>query len=303
MKFGSEVLEVTNQRSSVSVTNSINTLIYERNNPKFYEKRMLDLNGSYEAASGLFVSTGVEYSRRISLLNTSDYRIIDRKDKHFSSNNPFDPDHNTLLFPAHNALIVDAELDYAPAARYVTRPEGKFYEPFKYPRLLLTYRKAFPYIGSDADFDFGSLELYQNSLDLGLFGKLSYTMKAGKFFSRKSVFFPDFYHFLGNNSLIFETSLRNFHYLDLYRYSSDRQFLEGHFEQNLGGFITNKIPLIRHLRLEEIIGGAYLDQPASKNYSELFFGLQRLIFRVDYALAFDGGQKVFQGFKLSYRLK
>jgi hypothetical protein len=303
MKLGSEVLEVTNQRSSVSVTNSVNTLLYERNNSKFYEKRMIDLNGSYEAASGLFVSTGIEYSRRISLLNSSDYRMIDRKNKQFSSNNPFDPDHNTLLFAAHNAFVVDAELDYAPAARYVTRPEGKFYEPFKYPRLLLTYRKAFPFLGSHADFDFGSLELYQNSLNLGLLGKLSYTMKAGRFFNRKSLFFPDFYHFLGNNSLIFEASLRNFHYLDLYRYSSDRQFLEGHFEQNLGGFITNKIPLLRYLQLEEIIGGAYLDQPASKNYSELFFGLQRLVFRIDYALAFDGGQKVFQGFKFSYRLK
>lgn len=303
LKLGSEVLELTNQRSSVSITNSINTLIYERNNPKFYEKRQLYLNGSYEAATGLFVSTGIEYSRRISLLNASDYRIIDRKNKQFSSNNPFDPDKNTRLFPDHNALVFNAELDFAPAARYVTRPEGKFYEPSKYPRFLLTYRRGMPYLSSDARFDFSSLEIYQNNLGLGLLGTLSYTLKAGRFLSRKQVFFPDFYHFLGNNSLIFEASLRNFRYLDLYRFSSDRQFLEGHFEQNLGGFIMNKIPLIRHLRLEEIIGGAYLDQPASKNYSELFFGLERLIFRVDYALAFDGGRKVYQGFKFSYRLR
>ncbi|MXV17143.1 DUF5686 and carboxypeptidase regulatory-like domain-containing protein [Hufsiella ginkgonis] len=304
MKLGAEVLDISNLRSSVSVTNSINTLIYETNFRKFYEKRMVTFNGSYEAAPGLFGTSTLEYSQRFPMLNTSTYRIIDRKNKHFSSNNPFTPDENTELFPRHDAVTFMAELDYAPAARYVTRPEGKFYEPFKYPRFVVTYRKGFNNIlGSDVDFDFASFEIYQNELKLGLLGKSSYTVKVGRFLNNRQLYYPDLHHFRGNNSLIFESSLRNFHFLDLYQFSASRQFFEAHYEHNLGGFIVNKIPLIRKLRLDEIIGGGYLDQPANQTYSELFFGLQRLIFRIDYSLAFNHDRKVYNGFKLSYRLR
>jgi hypothetical protein len=303
-KAGSEVLEITNLRSSVSLANSINTLIYETNNRKFYERTVVSLGGSYEAATGLFGTATLEYGQRRPMLNASTYSIVDRKSKQFSSNNPFFPDLDVPLFEKHEAVTFQAELDYAPAARYISRPEGKFYEPFKYPRLMLTYRKGFnKVLGSDADFDFTSVEIYQNDLKLGLFGKSSYTFKLGKFFNNDRVYYPDFYHFRGNNSLIFEGSLRNFHWLDLYGNSTSKQFFEAHYEHNLGGYLVNKLPLIRRLKLEEIMGGAYLDQPANKNYYEVFFGLQRLVVRVDYALAFSNDIKIFNGFKFTYRLK
>ncbi len=304
VKVGSEVLDISNLRSSMSLSNSFNTLLYETNYRKFYEKRMLSFNGSYEAATGLFGTSSLEWSRRTPLRNTSSYSFIDRKNKQFSSNNPFTPEEDIPLFPEHRAVTFTAELDYAPAARYTTRPEGKVYEPFKFPRFVVTYRKGFPSVlGSDVDFDFASFEIYQNELKLGLLGKSSFTLKTGKFLNRNQVYYPDFHHYLGNNSLIFESSLRNFHFLDLYQYSIDKQFFEAHYEHNLGGFIVNKLPLIRKLRLDEVMGGAYLDQPGSKNYYEVFFGLQRLIFRVDYSIAFSYNVKVFNGIKISYGLK
>ncbi|TZF82150.1 carboxypeptidase-like regulatory domain-containing protein [Pedobacter sp. BS3] len=305
LRAGSEVLDLTNLRSSTSVTNSLNTLIYETNWRKFYEQSLLSFSASYETNPGLFLMGGLEYSRRRWLNNTSNFRLIDHPGKSFTSNNPFYPDDNTIpLFANHTAFIFSAELDYAPAARYITRPEGRFYEPFKYPRFLVNYKKGInDLFNSDVGFDFASLEVYQNDLKLGLLGRASYTFKTGKFFNAASIYYPDYYHYRGNNSLIFESSLRNFHYLDIYRFSTRGQFFEAHYEQNFGGFITNKLPLIRRLKLEEIVGGAYLDQSSQKNYAEVFFGLQRLIFRVDYAVAFSYGVKVYHGFKLSYRLK
>ncbi len=303
-KAGSEVLDISNLRSSTSLSNSINTLIYETNNNKFYEKTLVNFGGSYEAATGLFGTASIEFSQRRPLNNASTYSLLDRKNKYFTSNNPFFPDQDILLFQKHNAFTLLAELDYAPAARFVSKPEGKFYEPFKYPRLLLTYRKGFKSIlGSDVDFDFASIEIYQTDLRMGMWGKSSYTLKIGKFFNNSSIFYPDFNHFQGNSSLIFEGSLRNFHWLDLYQNSTDQQFLEAHYEHSIGGFLINKIPLVRRLKLEEIMGGAFLDRPANKNYYEVFFGLQRLILRIDYAIAFTNDIKVFNGFKFTYHLK
>jgi hypothetical protein len=64
--------------------------------------------------------------------------------------------------------------------------------------------------------------------------------------------------------------------------------------------ITNKLPLVRKLKLEEVLGFNYLTQPAKKNYKEFYFGLQRLIFRATYGFAYDGTHKVQQGFRISY---
>ncbi|MXV49337.1 carboxypeptidase-like regulatory domain-containing protein [Pedobacter sp. HMF7647] len=299
---GKEVLDLTGLQSSKSITNSINTLIYETNWRKFYERSVLGFSGSYEAFAGFFFKGDMEYSRRFTLKNTSDFVLIDRPGKEFTSNNPFTPAYEIALFPEHTAFILKGEIDYGPAARYVTRPEGRFYENFKYPRLSVTYRKALNVFNANSKFDFGSFEVYQNSLKMGLWGKVSYTFKLGKFFNRDVLYYPDYYHFRGNNSLLFEQSLRNFHYLDIYRFSADKQFFEAHLEQNFGGFITNKIPLLRLLKLDEIVGGAYLDQPSTKNYYEIFFGLQRLIFRVDYAMAYSMNQRVYSGFKFTYNI-
>jgi hypothetical protein len=60
------------------------------------------------------------------------------------------------------------------------------------------------------------------------------------------------------------------------------------------------IPLIRSLKIQELIGGAYLYQPQKGNYFEVYGGFKKLMFRIDYAMSFDSFGKLNQGFKLSY---
>ena len=81
--------------------------------------------------------------------------------------------------------------------------------------------------------------------------------------------------------------------LDYYRYSTGDKYLEGHLEHNFSGFITNKIPLIRKLKLQEIFDVNYLYTPTLKHYTELGFGLQTNTgIRVMYGMAFNQGGKV-----------
>ncbi|NNU34909.1 hypothetical protein HK413_14210 [Mucilaginibacter sp. S1162] len=67
--------------------------------------------------------------------------------------------------------------------------------------------------------------------------------------------------------------------------------------------MLNKIGFIRKLKLEEIIGANYLTERSNMNYSELYVGLQRLVFRVDYGISYAGDKKYLQGFRIYYGIR
>lgn len=234
-------------------------------------------------------------------MNSTSFKFRDLKDKAFTSNNPFTPNEEVPLFPTYKALTLSASLKYTFDQRYITRPDRKVYQESKYPSITLTYKKGINGIlNSDVDYDLLSVEVLKERISTGLWGYSSFSVGAGKFLNNKTVYFPDFKHFRGNNALFGLPALRKFQFLDFYIYSTDRQYFEAHFEHNFSGLLINKIPLLRKLKLEELAGVNYLTQPAKRDYTEFYFGLQRLIFRVSYGFAYDGNKKVTQGFRMSY---
>jgi hypothetical protein len=301
LSFGSGIYDLNRFGTMSLLSNSLNSLFFERNYPKFFQKKFVSAGTSRELTSGLQASVGLEYSRNNNLRNHTDFKFVEQEDREFTSNNPLRPEAEIMLFPSYKALTANATLTYDLGREYITRPEGKFYQEPRLPTLQLNYRKGIKgALGSDVDYDLLSLEIAQEHIPEGLFGYSSFMLSGGKFLNNKTVYYPDSKQFLGNNSLTALPELRRFLFLDFYAYSTDRQYVEAHFEQNFAGLITNKIPLLRKLKLEEVVGGNYLTQPDKKNYKEFYFGLQRLIFRVTYGYAYDGTKKVQQGFRISY---
>ena len=301
LAFGSGIYDLNRYVTMNLLSNTLNSLLFEKNFPKFYQKTFLNGGTSRELARGLQGTVALEYSKNKHLVNHSDFKFFDKKDVEFTTNNPFSPILETPLFPDYKALTATATLAYTIGQKYITRPDGKIYQESKSPRLELSYRKGIKNVfDSDVDYDLISLEVYKERISTGLWGYFSYVVGAGKFLNNNVVFYPDSKHFRGNNSLTSLPDLRKFSFLDFYQYSTDRHYVEAHLEYNFAGLIMNKVPLIRKLKLEEVIGGSYLTQPLKKNYKEFYFGLQRLIFRATYGFAYDGNKKVQQGFRISY---
>jgi hypothetical protein len=106
----------------------------------------------------------------------------------------------------------------------------------------------------------------------------------------------DYYHYLGNQGTTFDpTYIGSFHFLPFYTYSTSGAFFEAHYQHNFAGSILNKVPFIRKLKLEEVIGANYLSTKGNPNYKEFYVGVQRLIFRVDYGVSYAGNKKYIQG--------
>ncbi|WP_379084264.1 DUF5686 and carboxypeptidase regulatory-like domain-containing protein [Pedobacter sp. UC225_65] len=299
--FGSAISDLNRYGSMSLRSNTFNSLLFERNLSKFYKKEYATVATTRELADGLQGTVSINYSKNYTLKNTSDYKFRDVKDEEYTSNNPFTPDAEIPLFPTYSSFNVAADLTYTIGQTYITRPDGKFYQESRFPRLSLGYRKGIKSIlGSDVDYDLLSVEIYQERISAGLFGYTSFVVGAGKFLNNNSVYYPDSKHFRGNNSTVFPPNLRKFRYLDFYQYSTDKQYVEAHIEHNFAGFFINKIPLLRKLKLEEMIGINYLTQPSKKNYKELYFGIERLGFGVSYGYAYDGNKKVEQGVRITY---
>ncbi|MBB2145590.1 carboxypeptidase-like regulatory domain-containing protein [Pedobacter sp. LMG 31464] len=299
--FGSDISDLNRYGSMSLLSNSINTLLFERNLSKFYKKEFANINTTRELADGLQASASIDYNKNYTLKNTSNYKLRDLKDEEYTSNNPFTPNSETPLFPTYTAVSISAGLTYTIGQKYITRPDGKFYQESKYPRFQLGYTKGIKGIlSSDVDYDLVNLEIYQDRISTGLLGYSSFVVGAGKFLNNTSVFYPDSKHFRGNNSTVFPPNLRKFRFLDFYQYSTSREYVEVHFEHNFAGFMINKIPLLRKLKLEEIVGVNYLTQPGKRNYKEFYFGVERLGFGASYGYAYDGNKKVDQGFRITY---
>jgi len=299
--FGNGIFDLNNQGSMTALGNSINSLFYEKNFSKFYEKSFININTTRELATGLQASASVDYSRNKNLTNNSTFKFIDAKDREFTSNNPFSPTVETPLFPTYNTFSATASLTYTIGQKYITRPDGKFYTESKFPKMTLLYKKGFNgVLKSDVDYDFVKLEVSQDRIGLGLWGYTSFLAGVGKFLNNDKMYYPDFKHFAGNISTIFPPNLRKFQYLDFYQFSTNQQYFEAHLEHNFAGFFMNKVPLLRKAKLEEFIGGGYLSSPEKRNYKEFYFGIQRLVLRASYGFAYDGGRKLTQGFRISY---
>jgi len=301
VSFGNGIFDLNNLGSMTLLGNSINTLLYEKNFSKFYEKSFFNLNTTRELATGLQASLSFDYTRNHTLANTTDFKFFDNKDREFTSNNPFTPSTETPLFPTYNSTSATASLTYTFGQKYITRPDGKFYTESKFPRITALYKKGFNgLLGSDVDYDFVKAEIYQDRIGLGLWGYTSFLVGAGKFLNNNSMYYPEYKHFAGNISTIFPPNLRKFQYLEFYQFSTNQQYFEAHLEHNFAGFFLNKVPLLRKAKLEEFVGGGYLSSPEKRNYKEFYFGLQRLVLRVSYGFAYDGAKKISQGFRISY---
>ncbi len=307
---GSDVLDLNNAGTRSLYFNTLSTLLSERNFVKYYRSVFANAGFQREVRNGIRLNVNLGYSDRTQLYNNSYNHIFDNKNREFTSNNPLAPvtapaDDRSILFPQHQALTLSASVRFTFAQPFITRPTGRIFLQSAYPVLAVNYRKGISGIlGSDVDYDFASVTVTQERIRLGLSGYSSFKFAAGTFLNKKTLYFPDYYHFIGNQGTTFDpTDVGSFHFLPFYIYSANSSFVEAHYQHNFSGSILRRIPFVRKLKLEEIVGANYLTMRNNPNYSEFYVGIQRLIFRVDYGISFTGNQRYIQGFRIFYGIR
>ena len=305
---GSSVKQFNGSNPISNVVNTVSTLFFKNNFMKLYEKNFVSGFFGREIVNGFYMNASAEYSERKPLYNTTDYTVI-KSDDLYTSNNPLSPnDETTAAISKHNLVKTNVAMRFNFGQKYITRPDGKYNIPNDdYPSITLGYEKTFAATDKNYEYDFVAAKVNYD-VTLGNKGTLQTALKAGKFFNADNISFADYRHFNGNQTHIGQSDgyTNVFNLLPYYVASTNDSYFETHIEHNDKGFFMNKIPLLKYLQSQLVLGFHNLAIPDRKPYQEFSVGLDNLgfgkyrLFRVDYVCSYQNG---YQGDGVIFGLK
>jgi hypothetical protein len=293
------ITDLNNQEPISPFINTMYSLFERQNFEKLYQKQFAAASLSGRIIGPLKASANAEWADRTWLPNNSSYSFYSPGNHQYTSNNPLLPAQDVPLFPENQSFKITLRATYDFSDKYETLPMGRRYLPSPYPTIGISYTKGINgLLGSDVDYDLLSADVSKTNINAGIFGFTSFYIGAGKFLNNNKLFYPDYQQFWGNQVLFYNNSVNSFLLLNYYNFSTYTQFVQGHFEQNFSGFFLNKIPLLRKLRLQEIVDVNYLSTTSLKNYTELGLGVQYLGFRLMYGRSFNSGSNTNSALRL-----
>ena len=275
---------------------------------KLYENSFVQASYSEELFNGFRMNASLSYQRRQALFNTTDQAWYPQDDKIYSSNNPLDPlAFGIAPFDTHNMMKINLSARINFAQNYLSYPNGKFnISDGKYPTVILGYEKGFSASIDDYNFDQIKFRMTQG-LNIDDKGRFAYNIKAGKFFNGEDIAFMDYQHFNGNQTNIGVGSYLNvFNNLPYYALSTNDSYLEMHAEHDFNGFLLGRVPLLKKLNFNLILGAHALSTPDHKPYQEYTIGLDNIgwgkfrFLRIDYVRSYQSG---FQSDAIVFGLK
>ncbi len=298
---GKRVSQFFKESSLGGLGNTINTLLYGRNEMKIYENYFGKTGFSKTLESGAIFLIEAEYEDRIPVGNTTDFILNEKFRYRFTPNYPIQI--LTAQFTSHQAVVLHAAISIKPGQRYIQFPHSKIAFGSKYPTFTLDYSKGFKNIfGSDVDFDKWSLSIDDNA-NLKLAGLMKYKLKIGGFLNKKFVFIQDYQHFYGNVSHVAKEYIQTFQLASYYAFSNTSSFFaELHLEHHLNGLLTNKIPLFKKLNWNLVVGTNALYINPNTKYAEVFAGIENIfkLLRVDFVGGFQNGYKPGYTFRVGF---
>ncbi|PPK99565.1 DUF5686 and carboxypeptidase regulatory-like domain-containing protein [Parapedobacter indicus] len=284
---GSNVQDLNNRGALPPLFNTISTAFVGRNYLKLYERTFATVNWRYTLPANVQLTASATWENRRWLPNSTRYTFWERNEPHLTSNNPFAPHNDVPLFDENQSFKLSVGALYDFGTKYETYPHRRVYLPSNWPTLSVNYTKGIAEVfGGDTDYDLVAARLHKTEIGLGMYGRASFDIRGGTFLNSKRLYYTDYRHFKGTQLFVSDQQLSTFLLLDYYRYSTAGSFVEAHGEYNLSTLLTSKVPLLRRLKLQEIIGVHYLHTSEIAHYGEGHVGLEWQRLRVMYARSF-----------------
>jgi hypothetical protein len=283
-------------------TNSVYSLLANRNYAKLYRRDGAELSYLWEPVNGLTVRGVASYFERVELYNTATYLWHDVRGRAFTPNQPVadEAPAEATAFGRSKAVVLGLNLSYKPGQRYITRPDGKYNMGSKWPTFYVQGRLAVPHLlGADVRYLLlqGSV---RHTKQFGLLGTSSVQATVGGFVGKQEgMTFADYRHFSGNRAVL-AADFSQFQLLDFYQYSTRASFFEGHFDHHFNGFFFNRLPLLRSLKWQEVVSLNYLHTAQVGHYLELGAGIEHIfkVLRVDFYTGLQSGERVGTGVRV-----
>ena len=291
---GIEAKQINDTEPISTLVSSVASILFDKNYLKIYDRTFIEARYSEEIFNGFRLYANASFERRSALFD--DPEIIEDEDE-FTANNPLAPnDFDSAPFEDHNIAKIGITGRINFDQKYYNYPDGKYnVTNSDYPTLYFSYEKGFAATVDDYNFDHFKMMANQR-VSLQNKGDFEYSLKGGKFLNGENISLVDHQHFNGNLTHIkLDPSINQFNLLPYYGYSANDTYGELHAEHNFKGYLLGKIPLLRSLNFNTVIGVNSLWTTGNKPYSEYSVGISNIgfgkyrILRVDYVKAYQGG--------------
>lgn len=288
VRGGTDIVQFKERPLSISESwNTIYSLLLRENYAKYYDRKRFTVYGQGELTNGVFIRTGIDFSKRRPLENNSDISYFRKDSKIYLSNNPrerFDLDPNVI-----DATIFSLDLRLRAKQKYYSYPDWRFRVPSKYPDLWIYYRQGLSLGGGDSKFSHLAASII-DEFTMGVRGEFQFAFNGGLFFNKGDMSFIDAKHFNANQLDVANPADYRARYLLLpyYDYSTMGRYGQIHLQHHFNGYILDKIPGIRKLGWQLVLGAKYLATTDRDMYSEYHLGIDNIgyklfrLFRVDF---------------------
>ena len=245
------------------ITQSVDlTGLFARSN--FIEKTFTEVYHRYEWFNGFYTRLGFEYSKRESIEN------LDLGNDIFGSLTPPQP------FETYTVGQISAEILIRPYQRYYLKGRRKIVLSSKWPDFRVVFKQGIPNL-LNSDVRYSKYEfIVDDYVPSNRLGFSHYRVSSGGFLNDPStVRFIEYKWFRGGDYLLYTHPLYTFQNLPETFATPEVYFMANathHFE----GFLLNKVPLIRRLKLNVAMGASMLTIPSrSLMHLETYVGAER----------------------------
>lgn len=272
-----------NPRNPITfLANTYYSLIGKLNYMKIYDDTYGRVFYRQRLFNGFLLQADVRYGQRSPLTNVTDFSWFS-KDRDYFTNHPLDQGWDNFTsgqpsFQSHRYLVVELTARFRFGQTYISYPHQRFYNSSNLPELWLRYRKGIPMLGGVTDFDYLEVSVGKRELEISRVGSLSFLARGGWFINNQRLYFMDFAHFDANQTFLAQTDryLTTFQLMPYYKYSTDHLYGMFCVEHHFNGFLWNKIPGLKVLGFEFVMGSRFLWQPKQAPYLEWNIGLDRI---------------------------
>ncbi|MFK8038907.1 MAG: DUF5686 family protein [Crocinitomicaceae bacterium] len=259
-----------------SIGNSFSTLLTVGNIDKLTLIDQFSLGFEKDWAIDMRTFSAIQW-KKFTALTDSDYNRLDGSD--------------TIRIDNVKSFEIRNQMMYTKEEKFISGSFERFSLGSKFPIISLTHTLGIKGIGK-SEYNFNRFDfVWDHRPKIGVLGRLHYSIYAGKILGRLPYPFLNVHE--GNQSIYLQNSSMNL--LNYYEFISDT-WLGVNFEHKLQGFVLDRLPLIRKLKLRLVYGAkavigtiddkhqsemilpAYSYQLSfSKPYAEASFGIENIL--------------------------
>jgi hypothetical protein len=302
LKGGSDYRQFNEDEPILPVLNTAYNLLLATNYINLFGKDYLALELNTAPSIGFAVSTSLEFANRYPLFNKSSFSLLNSATEYRSNNDNFSENISPEGFEQHQALTLKLNLSYQFKQLYEVRFSQRFQESYqgrknlqqRAPKLYFDMRLGVPTAFSSTNYLFQRIGL-QNSFRWGNIGLSQFDISAGGFLYSENTPFVDYQHFDGVQIFFLQPSadrsamIKQFSSLPYYDYSTNKSFIELHYEHSFDGALLSEINFIRPYKVHSLVGFNSLHVKDKRAFLELFFGLDNIfkILRLELVAGID----------------